>query len=573
MRPRSPKLLVLTLAGTLVGCAGNVGDLGPPGGNTGTGAGPGSGGAGSGSGGTGAGTGGAGGTVAPGAPRPIDLAGNPKYYRFVRLTNEQWANAVRDLFKLPAPSPLASNFPSTVSGSTAFNNNELLLDVTSRLWGDYQTAAETLAAQVTATDAALRNVYTGTADATSFIQTFGRRVYRRPLTPAEVATYQPLYTAGSMTAGTQSAFTKGAALVIEAMLQSPFFLYRSEQGPNGMPLSSYEMAAKLSLFLRETTPSDALLDAAASTATTGRLDTVDGAATLATTMLGEATATAVMRRFHGEMLDVDTFANVSKVGVPSYRESLNSEFVEASYRFFDNLYIQGLGLREMLTSTKGFVGPGLAPLYGVAAPASGFVERDLGARRVGFFSQIPYLAKNAVNLEAHPIHRGVSINLEVLCADLEPPNPNLPEVPALKPDQTNRERYEGLTMACGGACHNSYINPLGFAFENFDGMGQWRETENGKPINAAGSYPFAEGVKSFTNVSDLMTTIAQGEQAHTCYGKKLAGFALQRDIVAADMPLLSSLKTAGMAANGSIKQVILELVKNPAFRTRVGGAQ
>jgi hypothetical protein len=567
MRPRSPKLLVLTLAGTLVGCAGTVGDLGPPGGG---GTGSGSGGAGSGNGGTGAGA--AGGTGAPGVPSPINLAGNPKYYRFVRLTNEQWANSVRDLFKLPAPSPLSSSFPSTVSGSTDFNNNELLLDVTSRLWGDYQTAAETLAAQVTATDAALRNVYAGTADATSFIQTFGRRVYRRPLTSTEVSSYQTLYTAGSMTAGTQSAFTKGAALVIEAMLQSPFFLYRSEQGPNGMPLTSYEMAAKLSLFLRETTPNDALLDAAAS-ATTGRLDTVDGAVSLATTMLGETSATAVMRRFHGEMLDVDTFATISKVDVPSYRESLNGEFVEASYRFFDKLFIQGLGLREMLTSTSGFVGPGLAPLYGVAAPASGFVERDLGARRVGFFSQIPYLAKNAVNLEAHPIHRGVSINYEVLCADLEPPKPDLPETPPLRPDQTNRERYEALTMVCGGACHNSYINPLGFAFENFDGMGQWRETENNKPINAAGSYPFAEGVKTFTNVSDLMTTIAQGEQAHTCYSKKLAGFVLQRDIVAADLPMLGSLKTASMAANGSIKQVVLELVKNPAFRTRVGGAQ
>ena len=67
--------------------------------------------------------------------------------------------------------------------------------------------------------------------------------------------------------------------------------------------------------------------------------------------------------------------------------------------------------------------------------------------------------------------------------------------------------------------------------------------------------------------------MANGEQAHLCYAKKLSSFALQRDIVATDMPLLQSLKTASMATNGSVKQVILELVRNPAFRTRVGGVQ
>jgi hypothetical protein len=148
----------------------------------------------------------------------------------------------------------------------------------------------------------------------------------------------------------------------------------------------------------------------------------------------------------------------------------------------------------------------------------------------------------------------------------------IPSIPALMPNQTNRERYAALTGGCGGECHNSFINPIGFAFENFDGMGQWRDMENGKPIDATGSYPLAEGVKTFTNSQDLMRTIAEGQQAHTCYSKKLAGFALQRDIAATDMPLLAAMKTASMAAGGSIKQVFLELVKNPAFRTRVGGA-
>ena len=99
--------------------------------------------------------------------------------------------------------------------------------------------------------------------------------------------------------------------MIRALLQSPYFLFRTEMGANGAPLTGYEMAAKLSLWLRGTTPSDALLDSAAG------LTTADAAATLATTMLGEQTATAVMRQFHGELLHFDRYALISKVNTPS----------------------------------------------------------------------------------------------------------------------------------------------------------------------------------------------------------------------------------------------------------------
>jgi hypothetical protein len=214
----------------------------------------------------------------------------------------------------------------------------------------------------------------------------------------------------------------------------------------------------------------------------------------------------------------------------------------------------------------------MATLYGVAAPTSGFVERDLGPSRAGYFSQLPYLTFHGINGEPDSIHRGVTINLDVLCVEPGAPD-NVPPVPALQPNQTNRERISTLTAGCGGECHNSYINPVGFSFEHFDGMGIYRETENGKPIDSTGSYPFTEGTKSFANAAELMQHMANGEQAHLCYAKKMSSFALQRDIVATDMPLLQSLKTASMATNGSVKQVILELVRNPAFRTRVGGAQ
>jgi hypothetical protein len=562
--------LALAAFTVLTGCSGTLGG-GGKGDGTGSSNPNGSGGLGNAGNGSGGGPGGgtSGATGASGSSTiamGIDLPGEPKYYRFVRLTNEQWAASVRDVLKLAQPSGLEANFQQAVAGATDFSNNELLLDVNQRGWGDYQAAAERLAEQVTASDAALASVYAGT-DAAGFIAAVGRRAYRRPLTPAEVTTYTTLFTSGSAMSGNKSAFAKGAAVVIRALLQSPNFLYRSELEAKGAPLSGYEVAAKLSLWLRGTTPSDALLDAATT------LTTPDAVAAQATTMMAEPAATAVMREFHRELLDFDRYQQISKHNVATYKESLNAEYEESSYLFFDKIFTQGLGLRDILTSTRGFVGPGMAALYGLSPGGSGFVEQDLGSHRAGYFSQLPYLTLHAFDAEADSIHRGVSLNLDVLCAPLGPPAV-VPPVPPLQPGQTNRQRIDTLTSGCGANCHNSMINPIGFSFEHFDGMGQYRDMENGGlPIDSSGSYTFNEGPKTFQDNVGLMDAMASGEQAHLCYAKKLASFALQRDVVMADLPWLNKLATASRADGGSVKQVMLELAKSDAFRTHLGGAQ
>ena len=504
-------------------------------------------------------------------PATLNLSGAPKYFRVIRLTNAQWAAAVQQVLNLTAPSGLEQDFEGAVTGTTDFSNNELVLGMDSRNWQDYQSAAETLAAQVTATDATLARVYTGT-DPAGFVTTMGRRFYRRPLTATEQSTYMTLYGQGSTLIGSRSAFAKGASLVLRAMLQSPYFLFRTELGPKGAPLDGYEMAAKLSLFLRGTPPNDAVLDSAAGT---GKLDTAQGAAALATQMLADAPATAVMRQFYGEWLHFDDFSQITKTGVPSYTESLNDEFAEASFRFFDDNFTQGLGVEDMLLSTNGFFGPGMAKLYGVTAPpANSYARADLGAKRVGFFSQIPYLALNGMNAEPSSILRGVTLNLDVLCATLGPPAANIPPIPPLMPGQTNRQRIDTLTGTCGASCHNNMINPLGFAFEHFDGMGQWRDTENGGlAIDSSGKYTFSDGAtKTWTDAASLMQVLASTSQTHTCYAKKLASFALQRDVVASDMPLLTSLTSSSLTQGGSVKQLVISLVESDAFRTH-GGPQ
>ena len=496
----------------------------------------------------------------------INLAGTPKYFRVVGLTKSQWRNTVRDVFGLETLPASVDAFQEAVSGTTNFTNNELVLDVDSRAWTDFQLAAEDVAAQVAGDPALLSRLYPG-SDAAEFIRTVGRRLYRRPLTPQESESLLSLFELGAIP-GDPSSFAASAAVVLSAMLQSPHFLYRTELGPAGGMLTGYEIAAKLSLWLRDTTPTDALLDAAGR----GDLDTPQGLQSVAQEMMEEPAAIEVMRRFHSQLLHFDRFSQLSKVGVPEYDPQINAELIESADLFFDKVFTQGLGLETVFLSTSGFAGPRMSEIYGLG-PVAGMQERELGAGRLGYFTQLPFLMLYGRNADPDAIHRGVSISLDVLCAPLGPPAAVITPLPTRKPGQTNRMVVDAHTSQCGGACHNSMINPLGFAFENFDGMGRYRTTEQtgGEtlPIDASGTFKFIDGERSWQNATELMQLLAHDTQSHLCYVKKLASFGLNRDIVAEDTPLLNAL--AASSVGGSLKQVVLALVQTDAYRTRAGG--
>jgi hypothetical protein len=533
-------------------------------GGSGNGASPGS--AGTGTGGSAAGSGGSGQSLS-GQPSPVAMEGVPIYSRFLRLTNSQWENSVHDILKLSAPTGQSDQFLHAVAGITDFDNNERVVFIDDDNWSDFQGAAEAVAASVTATDAALQQVV-ATTDPATFIKTFGRRAFRRDLTAAELTSYTTLYTEGTTYSGTQSAFTKGASLVITAMLQSPNFLYRTEMGDAGAPLSGYEMAAKLSLWIRNTTPSDAMLDAAAQ----GSFDNADGAVAQAKTMLEDPAALVSIREMHNQLYKLALFDTITKDKVQGYSDGLKAEFTTAATDFFDYVFSQNLGVKDILTTKVGFAGPLMGALYGVSVSGSAVTQVTL-SDRAGWYSQAPFLTLWAINDDPDSIHRGVRINFDTLCAELGPPAAMLPPVPALEMNQSNRQRYEGLTNGCGVPCHTVYINPVGFAFEDYDGVGRYRTTDNGQPVDTTGSYPLAEGNVTFSGAPDLMQALANGTQAHQCWAKKMASYALERDLVDTERPVIESLGAVSMASGGSLKQVMLALVKSDAFRTHVGGAQ
>jgi hypothetical protein len=490
------------------------------------------------------------------------LEGSPIYTRVQRLTNRQWENAVTDILRFKAPHDLSASFMQPILGTTEFDNNELILDVNSRSFVDFETGAEAAAASATGSAEALAALAAG-SDSSTFVSTFGRRAFRRPLTAEEWTKFETVFARGEQLYGT--GFANGAVLVIRAMLESPHFLYRTELGPTGDPLNAYELASKLSFWLLGTTPSDSLLDAADA----GTLSSDAGLEAAARQMLDDPRATEVMRDFHGQLLRLDRLRDVSKVGVPEYDPAINSELESSSYAFFDLIFQQNLGVREILTSRQGYVGPGLAPLYGLDARSNGLELRDLGPTRSGYFMQVPFLLLQGWNDNPNSIQRGFELERTMVCrpaiADLNIP----PPLPPLVSGETHRQRVSEFTATCGGTCHKVYINPLGFAFEDFDGMGRERSTDNGQPVDTTGSYPFAEGVASFADGNELMQVMAESAQVHTCFSKHIAGYALGRDLVESDRPLLESLAKVSLAE--SLKEVALALVRDPAFRIRKAG--
>jgi hypothetical protein len=514
-------------------------------------------------------SGNAGGTGSVTLPGDLTLDGSPVYYRFVRLTHEQWENSVRDVLKLPERSGLSSGFvPDPPEGK--FENNERALYVGGNLRTDYQRAAETLAEAVARNSSALARLGSA-ADVTGFIRSLGLRAYRRPLTAAEETTFQGLFASGKTFFASGDDFADGAQLLIETMLQSAHFVYRVELTPDGERLSGYELAAKLSFLLRNTTPDDSLLSAADA----GELDTEQGLTSIAQQMLSATASSASLERFHATLFGLKRYESIAKDATlfPSYTEAVNASLLAADLRFFERVYQDGFGLREILTSEVAYVDELTAGFYGLSGGRE-LQEVRVGNNRPGFLTRVGFLAYNATLRDPDPIHRGVDINNKLLCAKLEPPAGEIPPLPPFDPGQTNRERVIGHTGSgtCAG-CHLQIINPLGFALENFDAMGQLRTTDNGKPVDTSGEYQFGDSTMTFAGIEDLVALIGESQQAHGCYAANLTEFALARDIAGGEGELVTELQRMSLEENTSIKDILLTMVKSPVFSTAKGGAK
>jgi hypothetical protein len=501
--------------------------------------------------------------------------------RLVRLTHTQYDNTVRHLLGLGPDATPSADFIGDPTFSGFTNNAEGLL-VSDRLARDYRRAAEALSDVIAPPEvmAALVPCDPASGDeacARAFATEFGLRAFRRPLAPEELEAYMALYARGGGKFASGTPFQQGIRHLVEAFLQSPFFLYRIElseelDSDKLIPLDAYEVASRLSYLLWNSTPDDELLEAAAS----GELLGDDGIEAQARRMMQDPRAAGPVDDFHAQWLQLAKYDNLSKDATlyPEFGPSVRAAMKEETQRFIRHVVLElSGGYDELLRSSTTFVNDELAAIYGLEGSfGPDFVEVELDpSQRAGLLTQSGFLASHAYTTTSSPIHRGVFIQRRVLCVDIpDPPGDVDTTLPAISDDiKTTKQQVQVHTSpeACKG-CH-SLINAPGYALENFDAVGAWRDTEYGEPVDPTGSFPLDEEQVDVDGPIDLVNRIADSEAAGACYLTQWYRYGFARGETDADHCTIDALNERMAGQGYNVKELLVAFTLTKTFRYRI----
>ncbi len=489
-----------------------------------------------------------------------------------RLTRREYVRTLKDL--LGVDFPLANLQPDGIVGLFFANVGTA---VSETQVDEYRLGAEQVAEAATVDAAALAGCApdTGETCARSFIESFGRRAFRRPLSSEEQEAYLAIYRVGSARDG----FRGGIRLVVTGLLESPWFLYRVEQSPRAaagpVKLAPFELAARLAYLITASTPDAELLGAAAA----GTLDTDAGVSAQAERLLASPAAASALSSFHEEWLKVSAVADLEKDATlfPEWSDELKVAIQAETTHFVSYVLGQGDGkLGSLLTAPFSVVDPVLAPLYGVAPPAGvGRVELA-SAERSGLLTQAAFLAVKAHERQTSPVRRGVGLLQSLACITLPPPPPTvMADEPQITADATTRQRFAAHSNnpACAG-CH-AKIDPAGFVFESYDAVGRYRTTENGAPIDTQITLAniAADVDGDYPNVRALLERLAQSKTVGDCYATQWFRYALKRDPVNRDACSLKRMLTAFDGSQGGIRDLVRAVASADAFRYGVKEAE
>lgn len=502
--------------------------------------------------------------------------------RFPRLSHAQWERTVADLFLLDAETGLSASFTPDPLGGKAFDNNESSLQVTPNLWADYQRAAEEVALLITSDPALLAKIAPAdlpadpAAKKKAFLESFGKRAFRRPLSAAEVTRLTALFDQGATLDSAADPFVAGVRLTIEGILQSPFFVYRPELStllrPDGkIQLDGYEVATRLSYALWGTMPDDGLFAAAGD----GKLGSVAGIEDEARRLLAHERARETLVAFHDQLYDADQYEGIDKslTAYPDFDPAIGEDMRKELSLFVDHvIFAEKGGLADLLTSRTTFVNARLAAVYGLDTAGlddATFVQTELPeAERSGLLTRAGFLAWKGTKSQPDTILRGVFINRRILCQELGDP-PDAAMGAMLGDEKTNREKVTALTGAgtCGASCHGTFINPAGFALEHYGAMGEYRMEDNGSPINAADTFPFQGGERSYDGAVEFSEIAAEVDQTHRCYTRYWLEYLYGRDKKVEDAGLIADV-AALSRSGGTVEDLVVALVTSDAFLTR-----
>ena len=492
----------------------------------------------------------------------------------LRLTNREYNNTVRDL--LGDTSQPANQFASDLDPTFEFRRAGTVAVQDATL---IRTAAESLAA------AAAPKLVSGMllpcdpttgedACAQTFITTFGRRAFRRPVAADEATRLTSLYTAARTTL--KLSFADAMGLVIEAVLQAPQFLYHWEAAPTALNihegavvrLGSYQIASRLSYFIWGSMPDDALLAAADA----GQLDTLAGVQTAARRLLADPKAKDTVSSFFADWMGLDGLgARTKDTNVyKTYTAATQQALLDETSAFVQNVTFGGDGrLATLLGAPYSYLNATLAPLYGAQASGTGMTKTDLNPmQRAGLLTQGSFLALTGNADGSNPVRRGKFVYTKLMCNALPPPPANVPLPKPASAGGTTRQRFEVHDQnACARACHTA-MDPIGFGFENYDGIGQYRTTDNGLPVDASGSITLDGTPQTFNDAIGLVGLLAKSPEVRTCFAGEWSRFALGRVDTDGDAGSLQTTAAAFASDTASLQDLMAAVATMRSFRYR-----
>ena len=503
-----------------------------------------------------------------------DGAPGPRVLRL--LTRVEYANTVGDLLGIEPPDVASIPIEPRIEG---YDNNVDAALVTARHVESYMAVAEQAAAAAVDLDAPTLAgcLPEDPGCAQSFVEQFGARALRRPLSEDEVAHYLSQFDSEAAAGD----FYEGMRMSIEAMLSSPGFLYRSEMGEavgDGLyRLTPYETASLLSYTFVGSMPDAELMAAAAD----GTLEDPAGIEVHARRLLDSPRGRERIADFATQWLETTALqsANKDTTVYPAFTDDVRQAMLAEERAFVKHVVFDSeQTVEELFSAEYTFANDALAGFYGLPQPGTAELVRvDFpgDVPRGGLLTLGSFLASHAHANETSPVARGVTVRERLMCQPLAPPPPDIEIVPPeLDPNATTRERYaqHSEDPACAG-CH-ALIDPVGFGFEGFDGVGAFRTQENGLTVDESGSVSllFDEDGNAteaeFVGAKELGQVLGRNKAVQTCVMEHYFHFVSGRADLSQDACTIESLGERLDAVDGNLHEAFVELTQLQSFVIR-----
>jgi mono/diheme cytochrome c family protein len=409
--------------------------------------------------------------------------------------------------------------------------------------------------------------------ATEILSAVARRAYRRPVGANDIEAPVSFYTNARLKGGD---FDAGIRAGLARILASPAFVFRSENDPANLPegaahrITDIELASRLSFFLWSSIPDDELMNLA----TAGRLRDPRVLEAQVRRMIADDRSDALMNDFTGQWLQLRNLDKVTPdlLMFPDFDDNVRQAFRKETELFFTSIVRESRSVLNLLDADYTFVNERLARHYGIKGVYGSRFRRVqvTDPNRRGLLGQGSFLALTSVANRTSPILRGKYVISNFLNTPPLPPPANVPQLEASAPKDrpsTVREQLElhRANPVCA-ACHRS-MDPIGFALENFNAVGQWQDvTKDGLKIDSAGV--LFDGTPVDGPVALRKAMLARPEVFVGTVTEKLMTYALGRGLEPVDMPVVRGIMRGASKNNYAMQSIILGIVQSSAFQMR-----